>query len=506
METSDRIVIGLDQGTTNTKAVAVNNAGRIVAEATRPIATVSPQPGWVEQDAAAMLGNSVACVREVLRHVNCDAAGVAGIGIANQTETLVVWDRKTGEPLLPAIVWQCRRGHAEIEAINNGRNKAVIRQRTGLDLDPTFTLPKLKWIFENRPEIAKGLRSGAYLFGTVDCWLIWKLSGGAVYATEPSNASRTMAFDINTLRWDSQLLDLFDLSLGELPEIRRSSGSFGHTAKDYLGIAVPLTAALGDQQASLFGHGCFEVNEMKVTYGTGAFLWINAGHRAELPQVEGLVRTVAWQLDEPCYALEGFIMSAGASLDWLATHFGVPSGGSGVVEEAERLGDSDGVVLVPAFQGLASPWWRPDVRAGLIGMTGATTLGHICHASLEALCYQVRTILERISQTLDLKVGRVNADGGLTRSSYLMQLQADILQRPVAPSRYQSVTPYGSALMAGLGAGLWDDLDHLRRIIPAPATVVPDPALTERWNRSFADWCAAVDALLRLYRSHNTTA
>ena len=328
------IVIGIDQGTTNTKAVAVDASGRLLRAAVRPIATHAPQPGWVEQDPKQMLANVVDCVGEVLAAAGDSA--VAGLGIANQTETLVVWDRHSGEPVMPAIVWQCRRGDEEIRELRNDRTVALIRNKTGLDLDPTFTACKLRWLFRNRPAIADGLRRGDHLFGTVDCWLIWKLTGGRVHATNSSNAARTMLFDIARLTWDTELFELFGLSIHSLPEARRSTGPFGHTDPALFGRPLPITAALGDQQASLFGHGCFAPSAIKATYGTGAFIWLNAGNRPDIAAADGLLRTVAWHLDEPCYALEGFVMYAGAILEWLATRLSIPGGGIGVVERAQQ--------------------------------------------------------------------------------------------------------------------------------------------------------------------------
>jgi glycerol kinase len=490
------IVIGIDQGTTNTKAVAVDGAGRLLHAAARPIATQAPQSGWVEQDPKQMLANVVACVRDVLAATGDSA--VAGLGIANQTETLVVWDRHTGEPVMPAIVWQCRRGDAEVRALRNDRTVALIRAKTGLDLDPTFTACKLKWLFHNCPAIADGLRRGDYLFGTVDCWLIWKLTDGRVHATDSSNAARTMLFDINRLAWDSELFALFDLSIHSLPEPRRSTGPFGHTGAAIFGQLIPITGALGDQQASLFGHGCFEPSAIKATYGTGAFIWLNAGNRPDVSAADGLLRTVAWHLDEPCYALEGFVMYAGAALEWLAARLSIPAGGIGVVERAQEAGSSGGVILVPAFQGLAGPWWRPDARAALVGMTESTSVGHLCHAGLEAICFQVRTLLESIARSTGREIELLRVDGGPTRSVYLMQLQADILQRPLAVSAFDSVTPYGAALMAGLGGGVWQTLDQLRAAMPPAKIVTPDPAKTVRWHDAYRAWRATVDAILNL--------
>jgi glycerol kinase len=488
------ILIGVDQGTTNTKAVAVDHTGRVLHKAARPIAIHAPHPGWVEQDPMRMLANVVECVREVAA-----AGAAAGLGIANQTETLVVWDRRSGEPVMPAIVWQCRRGDAEIQELRSGQTVALIRDRTGLDLDPTFTAGKLRWLFRHRPAIAGGLRSGDYLFGTVDCWLIWKLTGGRVHATDAGNASRTMLFDIGRLAWDAELLQLFELSIAALPEVRRSTGPFGEAAAEVLGFSVPIAAALGDQQASLVGHGCFGEAEIKATYGTGAFIWLNAGSRADAPCPSGLLRTIAWQLDRPCYALEGFVMSAGAALEWLASRLGIPEGGVGVVERARQAETSGGVRLVPAFQGLAAPWWRPDARAALLGMTEATSSGHICHAGLEAVCFQVRATLELLAAA-GHRIQALEVDGGLTNATYLMQLQADILQLPLAVAAIDSVTPYGAALMAGLGAGVWRSLDEIRAVIGSPRVVRPDPARATHWNEAYRLWRRTTDAILALGR------
>lgn len=495
------VIIGIDQGTTNTKMVAIDAQGRVLGQAESPIASVSPQLGWVEQDPNAMLANIVACLREVLTKLGRGPEAVAGLGIANQTETLVIWDRHSGEPVLPAIVWKCRRGDAEIVSLRRDEIVSALRRKTGLDLDPTFTAAKLKWVFVNRPEVAARLASGDCLFGTVDCWLIWKLTAGATYATEPGNASRTMLLDIASAAWDPELVALFGLKLSRMPELRRSAGSFGETAGELFGATIPITAAMGDQQAALFGHGCFDPLQLKVTYGTGAFLWINAGTDPAIDATDGLIRTIAWSLDRPTYALEGFVMYAGSILDWLATRLGIEGGGAGIVGEAQQAGISDGVVLVPAFQGLAAPWWRPEVRAGLIGMTEATSRAHLCHAGLEALCYQIRAVLEGVQRSTGQAIGTVRVDGGPTRSNYLMQIQADILQQPLAASGFDSMTPYGVALMAGLGAGLWSGLEDLRPLVKPSRSITPDPGMATRWNRGYEDWLAASEALLTLYRN-----
>lgn len=493
------VVIGIDQGTTNTKALALDGAGRILAEASRPIATSAPRPGRVEQDAEAMVANVIACVGEVLAKAGRAPADVAGIGIANQTETLVVWDSETGRPLLPAIVWQCRRGGEEIAPLHAPATSALIRARTGLDLDPTFTAAKLKWIFHNRPDITERLRKGDYLFGTVDTWLMWKLSGGRIYASEPGNASRTMLFDIDRLHWDVELIQLFDLDIARLPEIRRSNAAFGETDPALFGAAIPVTGAMGDQQAALFGLGCFDEHQLKITYGTGAFVWVNAGTSPGPSPAPGIVRTIAWQLERTCYAYEGFVMYAGKILDWLAQRLATAGDGAAVAAAAERAGTSDGVLLVPAFQGLASPWWQPDLRAALIGMSEATSPDQVAHAGLEAVCYQIRAILEAIRLGSAAASPLIKVDGGMTRSTYFLQMQADILQLPLSPAAAGSATPFGAGLMAGLGAGLWGSLADIRPMIDEAETIQPGKAARVTYDAAYRAWRQAIDMLIAQY-------
>ena len=490
---SQCIVVGIDQGTTNTKAMAVDERGRVLAETSRPIASAAPRPGWMEQDPEAMVANVVACLREVLERAG--PARLVGIGIANQTETLVVWDRRTAKPAHPAIVWQCRRGAEEVAPLRTPGNLALVRGRTGLDIDPTFTAAKLKWLLANRPHIADGLRQGDLLWGTVDTWLVWSLTGGRTYATDAGNASRTMLFDIDRLRWDEELYGLFALSLPARPECRPSCGGFGMTDASRAGIEAPVTSVLGDQQAALFGHGCVGEMQAKVTYGTGAFLWANAGHTPrEAPQ--GILRTIAWQTDRPTYAFEGFVMYAGKVLEWLGARLAIAGGAAGVAAEAEKAGTSAGVTLVPAFQGLASPWWKPEARAALLGLAEATSVGHVAHAGMEAVAFQVRAVLETILPDREDGLPPIRVDGGMTRSRYFTQLQADVLGRPLVRSGMDA-TPYGASLMAGLGAGLWADTEGL----PAPAggeeRFDPDPAATAGWNPRYENWRSAVEGLAR---------
>jgi glycerol kinase len=489
------IIIGVDQGTTNTKAIAVNAAGEMLAQASRPIDSTAPRPGWVDQDAVAMFNNVVTCVRDVLAQLRRPLSDVIGLGIANQTETLIIWDGFSGAPVLPAMVWQCRRGEAEIAQLRHAHVAALLRQRTGLDLDPTFTAAKLAWVVKNHPDIGAGLRSGALLAGTVDCWLIWRLTGGKIYATEPGNASRTMLVSLESCMWDQELFDIFDLRLARQPDIGRSARSFGQTDPAIFGAAVPITAAMGDQQASLFGHGCFAEGDLKVTYGTGAFMWANAGQDLPLARPDGLIRTVAWDIGEPVYAIEGFVMSAGATLNWLARQLGL-RGGEAVVEQARGAGEGHAVQLVPAFQGLASPWWNADVRATLSGMTEATTVADICQAGLEAVCYQIRAVLDVMSEATGHRPAVVRADGGLSRSGELMQLQADCLMMPMQLASYESMTAYGVALMAGIGAGLWRGTEELRLLTGAGRAIDPRVAQGPRRETGYRAWLHAVDTAI----------
>jgi glycerol kinase len=394
------------------------------------------------------------------------------------------------------MVWQCRRGAAEIASLQASAAPATIKAQTGLDLDPTFTAAKLKWLCCHRADIAEGLRKGHLLFGTVDTWLIWKLTGGAVYATEPGNASRTMLFDINRIGWDPKLLSLFSLDIGRLPDCRPSNGFFGETDPSFFGARIPIAGVMGDQQAALFGHGCFDELDAKVTYGTGAFLWVNAGEDAREAPGNGIIRTIAWQIDRPCYAYEGFVMYAGKILEWLAQHLAGATGAAEVAAEAEKSATSAGVLLVPAFQGLASPWWQPDMRAAIGGLSEATTNGHIAHAGLEAVCYQIRAVVDIIESHRSKQITLLKTDGGMSRSRYFMQLQADVLKRALSVASSESMTPFGAALMAGLGSGLWSSLDELKAITRATSRIAPDGKAAAALDRTYASWLRTIDMLI----------
>lgn len=456
MSRENGIVVGLDVGTTNIKAAAFDLNGHQVSHASHSILTTSPQPGWMEQDPLEIVSLSQRAIKDAIDSATADPSEVIALGIANHTETLIIWNRATGEPILPAILWSCRRGADEIRQLATPNMRTLIQSRTGLVLDATFTAAKLAWIFKNLPEVAQGLRSGEMLFGTVDTWLTWQFTVKRSYVTEAGNASRTMLFDIGTLQFDPELAALFGLDISVMPEIRKTNALFGTTDATLFGARIPIHAIAGDQQAALFGHGCLNTGETKITFGTGAFIWTNAGagSRPEKPE-HGIVETIAWDLSEPTYAYEGFVMNAGRSLAWLSEHLAIEGGVEGLIKSAIAVGESGGVLMVPAFNGLAAPWWDNEVRAAILGISNATEVGHIAHAGLEAVAHQIRDLLDLIRGSPGAQVTAIHVDGGLTHSEYFIQLQADILQVPLKVSDAGFVSAKGVALMAGLGAGIW---------------------------------------------------
>src|SRR5262245_4453677 len=456
-------LLGIDQGTTNTKAVLVDSQARVRAVAERRIATSSPQPDWVEQDPEAMLRNVLDCVGEVLAQTGIAAQDVAGAGLCSQAETLGVWDEESGQPLHPAIVWQCRRSQPDALALQPAA--ARIAARTGLDLDPTFPATKLRRMLRDRPEIGARLKDGTALWGTVDSWRVYALSGGSAYATEPGNASRTMLFDIDKLAFAEDLFSVFDLPLPRRPEVKPSAARFGSFAPIHLGADIPITGILGDQQAALFGHGCFEPGMLKASFGTGGFVWLNAGATPPLADRQGLLATVAWQLDKPTYALEGFVMYAGAIVDWLLRTLQFGSDPTAVEDAARQTADAGGVMLVPAFQGLGSPWWDAEARAAILGLSAGAGHPQICRAGLEAVCYQTRAVLESMTKASGSASTLISVDGGMTRSDYIMALQAAVLKTPLRRASIAHVAPYGAALMAGIGAGLWKSPADIRPLM-----------------------------------------
>ncbi|HET8715335.1 MAG TPA: glycerol kinase GlpK [Holophagaceae bacterium] len=447
-------LLALDQGTTSSRAILFRPSGEVVALAQREVPTAYPQPGWVEQDADAIWGTQLACAREALTQAGIPAEAVAALGISNQRETTVVWDRTTGRPIHPALVWQDRRTAPACETLRAAGHEARIRERTGLVLDPYFSGTKAAWILDAVPGARARAERGELAFGTVDTWLIWNLTGGRVHATDPTNASRTLLQDLRTGSWDPDLLDLLRVPSGMLPEIRPSSGEFGCTAPDLLGAAVPLGGVAGDQQAALFGQACLSPGMVKNTYGTGCFLLMATGTELR-GSANGLLSTRA--AAPGSFALEGSVFMGGAVVQWLRDGLGLIRASSEIEALARSVPDSGGVVLVPAFTGLGSPYWDPYARGGILGLTRGATAAHLARAALEAIAFQSAELAEAMASDSGLPLAEVRADGGAAVNDLLMQMQADLLGVPVARPEVVETTALGAAALAGLAAGVWPD-------------------------------------------------
>ena len=481
------VVVAIDAGTTGVRAVAVDEGGQPVGWSYREFPQHFPRPGWVEHDPLEIWGAVQATLGELSAGLD---QPVAAIGITDQRETVVVWDRRSGRPLAPAIVWQDRRTAARCDQLFDQGELAAVRARTGLVLDPYFSATKLEWLLNEG-----GVPRGSHLaFGTVDSWVLWNLTGGAVHATDPSNASRTLLFDINSLEWSEELCDLFGIPPACLPEVRPSSGRFGTTvAGAGLPSGVPVSGIAGDQQAALFGQACFTPGMTKNTYGTGSFVLMNVGPVCPPPQ-EGLLTTVAWVLGDgtTAYALEGSIFATGAAIQWLRDGLGVISEASEVGPLAASVPDNQGVYLVPAFTGLGSPWWDPYARGTVVGLTRGTGRAHLARAVVEAMAYQTRAVVEAMSRGSGRQVEALRADGGASVMDLLLQIQADQLQVPVDRPRVAETTALGAALLAGLAEGVWTSLDEMARGWALDARFEPrvSPAAA---NGRYASWQRAVD-------------
>ncbi|MCG8469418.1 MAG: glycerol kinase GlpK [Gemmatimonadetes bacterium] len=458
MNTGPETLIALDQGTTSTRAVAFDLRGRALHAAQRELPQSYPRPGWVEHDAERIRDDAIAVTAEVAAAVEADGHRVAAIGITNQRETTVVWERKNGRPIHPAIVWQDRRTAKACRALAAAGHESLVTSRTGLLLDPYFSATKLAWILEHVDGARTAAEAGELAFGTVDAWLCWVLTGGRVHATDASNASRTMLYDIGSGAWSDELLELFDIPEALLPEVRDSAGDFGETDPDLFGSPIPLRGVAGDQQAAMFGQSAFGPGEMKCTYGTGAFALLNSGPE-RLASSNRLLTTVAWQLDgELTYALEGSIFVAGAAVQWLRDGLGLIEDAAETETLAAEVDGADGVYLVPAFVGLGAPYWDADARGALVGMTRDTGRGHIARATLEAVAYQTRDLLEAMAADGAPRPDVLRVDGGFTRNGWAMQFLADALGVPIQRPAVTETTALGAALLAGLGVGVFSDL------------------------------------------------
>ncbi|MGH9327931.1 MAG: glycerol kinase GlpK [Terriglobia bacterium] len=459
-------LLALDQGTTSSRALLFDRTGSVISSSRQEIRQYYPRDGWVEQDAEEIWQSQRAVARKAIKQAGVMPEQIASIGITNQRETLVLWERRTSKPVARAIVWQCRRTAAECDRIRHTPFGAVLGKKTGLVVDPYFSATKLAWLLKTVPGARLAAARGDLAFGTIDTWLLWKLTRGGVHVTDVSNASRTLLFNIHTLAWDDEILRYFRVPRTLLPEVRPSSGMFGET-RLLGGRPVPITGVAGDQQASLFGHRCFKPGAIKNTYGTGCFLLMNTGSKIPVSR-NGLVSTIAWQHHgQTTYALEGSVFVAGAAVQWLRDEMKLIKNAEESEPVALSVKDAGGIYFVPAFVGLGAPHWDSYARGTLVGLTRATNRSHIVRAALESMAYQARDVVECMVRDSGLRPRVLRVDGGAARNSFLCQFQADILGIPVEQAPLLESTAFGAACLAGLSCGFWKDEQEMARAISA---------------------------------------
>ena len=457
-----KYIMALDQGTTSSRCILFDKSGNICSVVNKEFKQYYPQPGWVEHDADEIWDTTLEVARAAMAKLSVKAEDIAAIGITNQRETTVVWDKETGEPIAHAIVWQCRRTSDIIDGLVKDGWSDKIRDKTGLVPDAYFSGSKIKWLLDNTPGARRRAKAGKLLFGTIDTWLIWKLTGGRVHVTDYTNASRTMLFNIKELCWDKELLNLLDVPETMLPEVKPSSCVYGKTDFELLGGEIPIAGAAGDQQCALFGQCCFEPGQMKNTYGTGCFLLMNTGHDIVRSQ-NGLVTTIAASADGTVqYALEGSIFIAGAAIQWLRDELGVLTSASESLEYAKRVPDTAGGYVVPAFTGLGAPYWNQRARGVIVGITRGFSRAHLVRATLESLAYQTYDIVRAMERDSGIPIADLKVDGGASANNFLMQFQSDLIAADVYRPRCIETTALGAAYLAGLAVGYWSSLDDVR--------------------------------------------
>ena len=458
-----KYIMALDAGTTSSRCILFNKTGEMVSMAQKEFTQHFPQPGWVEHDANEIWSTQLGVAVEAMLKAGASAKDIAAIGITNQRETTVVWDKVTGEPIYHAIVWQCRRTSEYCDSLRNKGLVDMFRQKTGLVIDAYFSGTKLKWILEHVPGARERAEKGELLFGTVETWLIWKLTKGRVHVTDYSNASRTMLFNINTLEWDEEILEELNIPKCMLPEVKSSSCVYGETDPQFFGSPVVIGGAAGDQQAALFGQTCFAPGEAKNTYGTGCFMLMNTGEKPVFSK-NGLVTTIAWGLDGKVeYALEGSIFVAGAAIQWLRDELQIIERAYETEELAQRVPDTNGCYVVPAFTGLGAPHWDQYARGAILGLTRGVNRYHIIRATLDSLCYQTNDVLKAMEADSGIKLAALKVDGGACANNYLMQTQSDIINAPVKRPCCVETTAMGAAYLAGLAVGYWKDKEEVRK-------------------------------------------
>lgn len=485
----NQYILALDQGTTSSRAIIFDQEGRIVALAQKEFKQYYPQSGWVEHDATEIWSSQLSVATEVVAKAGLKASSIAAIGITNQRETAVIWERATGRPICPAIVWQDRRTANYCDSLKNQGHTDMIREKTGLLIDAYFSASKINWILDNVEGAREKAEKGELAFGTVDSWLVWNLTGGEKHITDISNASRTMLYNIHTLDWDNELLELFAVPKSLLPEVRSSSEVYGETGANILAAKIPIAGIAGDQQAALFGQLCTKTGMVKNTYGTGCFMLMNIGDKPVLSN-NNLVTTVAWKIgDKVSYALEGSIFIGGAIVQWLRDGLGIIRNSADVEGLASKVENTDGVYLVPAFAGLGAPHWDPYARGTIVGLTRGSNASHIARAALEGIAFQTVDILRAMEADANTEIKELRVDGGATANNLLLQFQADILQATVVRPQVTETTAIGAAYLAGLAVGIWKSTDDIQSQWQIDKTFAPDEdfdadAALERWHRA----------------------
>lgn len=489
-------LLALDQGTTSSRALVLDQNLTMVAQAREEFAQSYPHPGWVEHDPELLWTTTLQAARHALAQANIAPTGLRALGLTNQRETAVVWDRRTGQAVHPAIVWQDRRTAPFMAGLQDRGHEAMVRELTGLVLDPYFSASKIRWILEAIPNGWERAAAGELAAGTVDSWLVYRLTGGRRHLTDVSNASRTMLMNLTTGKWDARLLELFDIPPAILPEIVPSSGRLAVCEADLFGVPLPITSIIGDQQAALFGQLCLRPGLVKCTYGTGCFLLAHAGEQPRASH-HRLLATMAWQREghPPEYAIEGSVFVGGAAIQWLRDGLGLIDSAPEINELAARVSDSGGVVLVPAFTGLGAPYWDPEARGTVFGISRGTTAAHLARATLEGIAHQVVDIVRAMEKDLDCPLDLLRADGGASASDLLLQIQADLLGLPIERPVDIESTALGAAMLAGLGIGLWASPDDLPSLRPVDHTFTPSLPPHERRQR-LATWEKAVNRSL----------
>ena len=486
-----KYVMALDAGTTSNRCILFDREGTMVSVAQKEFTQYFPKPGWVEHDAGEIWSTMLGVAVEAMQKAGAEAADIAAIGITNQRETTIVWDKNTGEPVYHAIVWQCRRTSRYCDSLMEKGLTERFREKTGLVIDAYFSATKLKWILDEVPGVRERAERGELLFGTVETWLIYKLTRGQIHVTDYSNASRTMLFNLNTLTWDEDILRELDIPVCMLPEVKPSSCVYGETAPEFFGGPIPIGGAAGDQQAALFGQTCFQAGDAKNTYGTGCFLLMNTGEKPVFSS-NGLVTTIAWGIDGKVnYALEGSIFVAGAAIQWLRDEMRLIDSAEDSEYLARKVKDTHGCYVVPAFTGLGAPHWDQYARGIIVGITRGVNKYHITRATLESIAYQVHDVLAAMRADSGISLSELKVDGGASANNFLMQSQADIIDAPVNRPKCVETTAMGAAYLAGLAVGYWKDQEEIRKNWAIDRTFVPEITAEER-ERKLKGWNKAV--------------